>query len=808
MANKNVELLAPVGSMESLFAAVENGADAVYLGGKLFSARQYASNFDDEELKRAVDYAHLRNVKVYVTVNILIDDLEMEKTLDFIRYLYDINVDGLIVQDLGLAYLVKDIFPDFDLHGSTQMTINNLPGAIFLSNFGFKRVVLARETPLEEIKRIHDNADIQLEGFIHGALCVCYSGQCLMSSILGGRSGNRGKCAQPCRMAYSIIDYEKGEVLFDEWKNKYLISPKDLNTLEYIESIIDSGITSLKIEGRMKRPEYVATVVKNYRRALDFGIKSISESNKEDLLQIFNRGFTKGFTFNDFGRDFTSYDRPNNRGMAIGRIQKIDKRYIYIKLFKDLEKGDGIEIETVNGQRQGIVLDSSVNKDELLRIKKIDSPIEGSIVYRTSSSKLIEEAVESYKDYNIKYPIDMVINISIGKPATLAIDYNGNMIEVESDYIVEKAQKVVLTEEKVKIQLNKLNDTIYYTNNISVNLEENAFMPVSEINKLRRKSIEKLNEYRLNLWKRKPIDYQEFNNRVKKYFQFQKKKDKVEENRISISVLKKEQFDQLDLKKLDRIYIGFDEDLINSILSAKEKDKEVYILTDRILYSKDLDVLKDKIERVKDIIDGVSVSNLGTLQFIKDNFNLNIHGDFGLNAFNSFTVEALKQDGINSLTLSYELNMKQIKRIAEKDKVEYEAIGYGYIPLMVMKHCPMSLVKDCKGNSNCESCKFKCGYGLKDRKGVNFYMERRNNLTTLYNSVPLFMLEDLNKIYEQGVDIVRLDFTFEKDNILEIQNIFNDFAKGLISKDEVIKYYNRYRDKNPITKGHYFRGVI
>lgn len=807
MTIKKVELLAPVGSMESLFAAVQNGADAVYLGGKLFNARQYAANFDDEDLKRAVEYAHLRDVKVYVTVNILIDDSEMKDTLRFIKYLYDINVDGIIVQDLGLAYLIRNIFPNFDLHASTQMTINNLPGAIFLRNFGFKRVVLARETPLEEIRRIHNSTDIQLEGFIHGALCVCYSGQCLMSSILGGRSGNRGRCAQPCRMAYSLIDYEKGEIVFDEWKDKYLISPKDLNTLEYFDQIVDSGIYSLKIEGRMKRPEYVATIVKNYRQALDCGVSSLTEENREDVLQIFNRGFTKGLPLKDFGRNFISYDRPNNRGMAIGKVEKVDNKSIYIRLSKDLEKGDGIEIETAEGKYKGMVVDFSGNKGELLKIDRFDKVLIGSTVYRTSKRKLIEDAISSFEEENIKYPIDMEATISIGKPARLTIDFNDKRIEVESDYVVEKAQKVGLTEERVKEQLLKLNDTLYYVDKISIYLDENAFMPVKEINGLRRKGIEKLNEYRLSLSSREAISDEEFNIRLNKYFSLPKK-NKVHVNRVSVKVLRKEQFDQLDLNKLDRIYIGFDEDLRESILAAKDKGKEVYILTDRILYSKDLDLLKVKIEQVKDIIDGVSVSNLGTLQYIMDSFNIDIHGDLGLNVFNSFTVEALKQNGIKSITLSPELNTKQISKIVEKNQVEYEAIAYGYLPLMIMKHCPMALVKNCKDDLNCESCKFNSGYGLKDRKGINFYMERRHNLTTLYNSVPLFMLDTLDKIYKVGVDTIRLDFTFEKDNILEIQNMYYDFAKGLISKDEITQYCKEYRDKNPITKGHYFRGVI
>lgn len=807
MTSKDIELLAPVGSRDSLLAAVENGADAVYLGGKLFSARQYASNFDEEELKKAVEYAHLRDVKVYVTVNILIDDSEMEETLKFIKYLYDINVDGLIVQDLGLAYLVKSIFPSFDLHASTQMTINNLPGAIFLSKFGFTRVVLARETPLEEVKNIHNNADIQLEGFIHGALCVCYSGQCLMSSILGGRSGNRGKCAQPCRLAYSIIDYEKNERVFDEWKEKYLISTKDLNTLEYVESIIDSGITSLKIEGRMKRPEYVATVVKSYRQALNFGSKSLSEKNKEDVLQIFNRGFTKGLMFKDFGRNFISYKKPNNRGVPIGRVERVDKKYVYIELIEDLDKGDGIEIETSAGSSKGITLGFSGNKGQLLKLQKVDGAIVGSTVYRTSKRELMGKAIKSYEQENIKYPIDMNVTISIGKPAHLSIDFDGKAIEVESDYIVEKAIKSGLSEERVKEQLARLNDTLYYAKNISVNLEENSFMPIGEINGLRRKGIDKLNEYRLDLYNRKTISDKQFNIRLNKHLLLPKK-EKARRKKVSVSVLRKEQFEQLDLNKLDRLYIGFNEDLRSSILAAKKRGKEVYILTDRILYSWDLELLKDKIEEVRDIIDGVSVSNLGTLQFIKDNFNTKIHGDFGLNVFNSFIVEAFTQEGIESITLSPELNLKQIRQIAEKNKVEYEAIGYGYLPLMIMKHCPMSLVKNCKDDLNCENCKFSSGYGLRDRKGVNFYMERRNNLTSLYNSVPLFMLENLDKIYNSGVDTIRLDFTFEKEKIKDIQSIYYDFAKESISKDDAVQYFRKYRDESGITKGHYFRGVI
>ena len=801
MAIKKVELLAPVGSMESLYAAVQNGANAVYLGGKLFNARQYASNFDYEELREAVEYCHLRGVKVYVTVNILIDDSEMEKTLDYVKYLYEINVDAIIVQDLGLAYMVRKIFPHFEMHASTQMTISNLPGAIFLKNLGFKRVVLARETPLEEIRRIHENVDIELEAFIHGALCVSYSGQCLMSSILGARSGNRGKCAQPCRMPYSIIDYESGNTPFGDWDRKYLISPRDLNTLEYLYDLIDAGIVSLKIEGRMKRPEYVATVVKVYRKALDMG--RVSSEDREDVLQIFNRGFTRGITFGDFGRRFISYDRPDNRGILAGEVVKADKKSLYINLSMDLEKGDGIELRTSKGEYVGTILKNGGKKGQTIKIDRLNDVHTGSKVYRTSSIKLLEKARKSFEGENINYPIDMKVDIFIGSPARLQVMFDGITVEAYSDYIVEPAKNICLTEERVKEQLSKLNDTVYSLRNVDVYMEEGAFMPVSAINSLRRKAVEELNSLRTKL-DRPKIDDEEYRKNIKEYLKFPQNINS--QRNISISVNTKEQFDQIKLDELDRIYIGFDRDLRESILKAKEKNKEVYINTERILYEEDLNRLREKIDSVKDIIDGVSVSNIGTLQFVKDNFNLKIHGHIGLNAFNSFTVRALAEEGVESVTLSPELTLRQIAEIGRKSSISLEAIGYGYLPLMTMKHCPMSLVKNCRDDLNCETCPYSKGYGLKDRKGVNFYMERRNRLTTIYNSLPLMVIDSLDRIYAAGVDTIRVDFTFERETG-EIQYMYYSYGKGIISKKEVDILLEKYKDKG-ITKGHYFRGIL
>lgn len=351
MKNKT-ELLAPVGSMESLHAAIENGADAVYLGGTLFNARASATNFNNEELREAVNIAHLKGVKVYITCNILVDQSEMEEVLDYIKYLYEIDVDAIIVQDLGLLNLVRRLFPDLAVHASTQMTINNEYGVKHLEESGVTRVVLARETPIYEISRIKSSSNMELEGFVHGALCVSYSGQCLMSSLIGGRSGNRGTCAQPCRMAYSIVD-ENGKLVKD-WDKKYVLSPKDLNTIDYIPTMIEAGISSLKIEGRLKKPEYVATIVKSYRTSLDQGNGAISETDKKDIAQMFNRGFTKGVGLGDFGRSFISYEKPGNQGILLGTVNRVDKYKVYVDLKEDVNEGDIIEFELSNGELKGM----------------------------------------------------------------------------------------------------------------------------------------------------------------------------------------------------------------------------------------------------------------------------------------------------------------------------------------------------------------------------------------------------------------------------------------------------------------------
>lgn len=800
--SKNIELLAPVGSKESLYAAINNGANAVYLGGKLFNARQFASNFDYDDLREAVELAHFNGVKVYVTVNILIHNNEIDQILDYIKFLYDIDVDAIIVQDLGLANLVKKIFPHMDIHGSTQMTINNLYGAKLLEEIGFKRVVLARETPLEEIKLIKEFTSIEIEGFVHGALCVAYSGQCLMSSLIGGRSGNRGTCAQPCRMKYSLVDL-KGKPIRSLEKS-HLISTRDLNTLEHLDEIIDSGVTSLKIEGRMKRPEYVATIVKNYRKALDKGKESISNEDKKDISQIFNRQFTKGMGLGDFGDDFISRDRPDNRGTFLGKVTRVDNKYISFKLESDLKEGDGIEFLLADGSYRGEKSRLSGQRGSIIKVNKLGSVVRDSSVYKTSSIDLLNQADIDYKVD--KKPISMKIDIKLDKFPVLILKYKDLLIDVQGDYKVQETKNIALDKTTLEEQLSKLGNTKYYLDGIEINIEENTFLPLGVINKLRRLAIQELDKIVLNFNDRLAITDEEYKARKKDALELPHV-DSPNIRKTTVKISNKFQFEQLNLNKLDRIYLDFYEEIDGILEVLKDKSIEIYISIDKILYNKDFQRIDKVLNRIKDRIHGVSVSNLGTLKYVKDKFELKIHGDIGLNVLNSYTIDFFHSQGLDSMCLSSELNLKQIREINNRINGEFESIVYGYLPSMVMGTCPLAPVKGCKSDVDCKSCNLASGYGLKDRMDIVFPLERKNGYTILYNSLPVMVLDNLDQIYKSGVSLARMDFTLEDEDIQKIQGYFYDYANGHINDDTIKNIMIDFRSHTDITKGHYHRGI-
>ena len=541
---RDVELLAPVGSFEALKAAVQNGANAVYLGGKDFGARASANNFDRDELKEAVKYAHIRGVQVFVTTNTLRKENEIEDFLEYAKFLYDIDVDAIILQDIGMARLIKRELPDFELHASTQMVAHSLEDVKYLESVGFDRVVLAREVTVEEIKYICDNCKADIEVFVHGALCVCYSGQCLMSSMIGNRSGNRGRCAQPCRQRYELIDVYTGEVVNSN--GDYLLSPRDLNAIEEIDKVIDAGVHSLKIEGRMKRPEYVATVIDGYRKTIDEYLATnklnVSDETINDLYTIFNRKFTKGLLLGDVGKDMMNSQLPNNQGLYVGTVVDYNKKAkrLKIKLANTLKKGDGINLG--GGTIGRIIKNGNIEtigyKGETIELDFVGEARKGQIVFKTSDSELMDRVQATFtqdKEF-VKNIIDAKITIKLGqKPILTLKDRHSNEATIEGDKIVEEAMKVALSKEKVETQLRKLGNTPYELDLLEIELDDNVSLPISLLNQMRRDCIELLDKERVSIKNRK------YKNKIVKYKPVQYNRNKQQE--ISVKVKNLEQLE-------------------------------------------------------------------------------------------------------------------------------------------------------------------------------------------------------------------------------------------------------------------------
>ncbi len=526
------ELLVPVGGKEHMRAAVENGADAVYMGGKLFNARQNAQNFSDEELLEAIQYAHVRGVNVYITLNTLISDSEMPEVLRYAKSAYKAGADALIVQDIGLADLLRKEMPDMPLHFSTQGSIYNIEGVKVAAAMGFERVVLARELSKEEIKHIVENAPVEIEIFVHGAICVSYSGQCLMSSMIGGRSGNRGQCAQPCRMQYELLEIDKDNQEEKIIKEKnHLMSPKDMCLITHLDEVIDTGASCLKIEGRMKSPEYVAIVTRVYRKYLDQYAKSptqkieVDAEDMQDLLQVFNRGgFTAGYFEKKQKGMLITPKRGKHWGTYLGTVTKYypQKRYVQIKLENRLSMGDGIEI--VNESLPGNIVTALKSGDTRIETGLkgdtiLAGYIEGNVsigdeVYKISDKNLNQEARESYeKGFSKKIGLNASIWLEIGKQIVLEVEEeecekNNNIsaIRVESEYICEKAINIPIGEARVREQIEKTGGTPFMISNCAIHLEAGVTAPVSELNKLRRLALEQMEKERANRYPNRAND--------------------------------------------------------------------------------------------------------------------------------------------------------------------------------------------------------------------------------------------------------------------------------------------------------------
>lgn len=708
-----VELLAPAGDFSCLKAAIEAGCDAVYIGGKLFGARAFSSNFTDDEIIKAINYAHLFGVKVYVTTNTLIYDKEVERFLEYILFLHKNNVDAVIIQDLGMLDLVRQTFPNLEVHASTQMHIHNLDGASFMEKLGVKRVVLARETSISKIKEIKEKTNIDIEIFIHGALCVSYSGQCLMSSLIGNRSGNRGTCAGSCRQSYSIVDENNNIIL----NNKYPLSMKDLCSLENLKTLLDIGVTSLKIEGRMKSSSYVYTVVKLYRLAIDSYYKNnniyIDEKELYNLNKIFNREFTKGFLFDEENNKVINMKRPNHQGVEIGKVINYKNNVAMIKLNDEININDGLRIVgkkdigvNVNNFYINSKLVKTAKKGDIITIKVNDKVEKDDKVLLTLDSKLNEEINNIISSNQRKVLVKAKFIAKEDKQITFELTDFINKVVVISENKVTKALNKPITKEEIKEKLNKIKDTVYKYESLDIEIDDNIFIPLNIINDLKRKAFEELNNKRLY---KIPYKRCEYKRNVKSY---------PKEKLLNILILKDENIDSLK-KKYDYIY------------SSNNIDNTILLLP-RVI-----DKYKENYN--KDVL----VGDIG--YFNKHKVCIT---DTSFNVVNSYTVAFLHSLGAERVTLSYELTKKQIEILINAYEERYKAhpnlelVVEGYEEVMISK---FSLNKYFNNDK----------LYLKDRFNNLYKIKEKDNLMIIYNYKKR---KDFNlSYYDIGINSLRIN---------------------------------------------------
>lgn len=842
------ELLAPAGSWEALVAAVQNGADAVYLGGKLFNARHGASNFDNKEMARAVEYAHIRGVRIYVTVNILLANHELEEALSFLHFLHNTGVDAVILQDLGLAKLAKETLPELTLHASTQMTVHNTAGVKLMQQSGFDRIVLARELELGEIASIKRETGADLEAFIHGALCVCYSGQCLMSSLIGGRSGNRGKCAQPCRLQYQLVD-QRGRSLADPGQvGEYLLSPRDINTSAHIPQLIAAGINSFKIEGRMKRPEYVATVVRIYRNLIDRALADregfyVETKEARDLAQIFNRDFSPGYFLGNPGKDLMSYKRPNNRGVRLGRVKGYNAKHktVEILLEEPLQLGDGIEVWVSAGGRTGIEVSQM-----LVHGKPVEYAAAGTLVglaipgkirpgdrvFKTHDAMLMERARETFTSSKEtkKIPLHFFVRAKIDEPMYLRVtDDTGLSAEGYSEEVGQEAVKRPLTREFLQEQLDRLGNTPFALAELEVDLQGQVILPMREINELRRRVLAELEQKRARAHRRSGVAEHIFRERLRHSLEeLTSAAVKRTQPQLAVNVTDFTSLEAAVSYGANIVYFGGESYRSKGMIKPKELQAglefcrkngvDLVLNSPRILHDQELKSFLKLLEGVKELpLAGVLVGNLGLLKVIRDYTDKPVIGDFTLNVFNTATLHYLKEQGAKRAVLSPELTLRQIQELAAAAPLPLETIVHGSLPLMNTKYCPVGSVLG--GFSTGKRCSGPCQskiYGLKDRLGLIFPIEVDQYCRMhLFNAKDLCVIEDVPALLDAGISVLRIEAK-NKDHGYVAKTV-NHYHKAIIRyqrgirderKDKEAKEDLSELNASGITKGHYYRGVI
>ena len=744
------ELLAPAGSFEHLKAAVNAGADAIYMGGEKFGARAYAHNFSREDMIEALEFAHFHEKKLYLTVNTLMKERELFEELgDFLLPYYEHGLDGVIVQDLGAVRFIRNNFPGMEIHGSTQMTITDFHGAVAAKRMGLSRVVPARELSLSEIKRIKEETGLEVEVFVHGALCYCYSGQCLLSSLYGGRSGNRGRCAQPCRLTYQLENCE-GNTLEQREKGKYLLSPKDLCSLSMLPALMELPVDSLKIEGRMKNVEYVAGVTSIYRKYLDeiaanWKQREQFRPREEDihaLEELYCRGnFTQGYWKKHNGRDMMSTVSPKNTGRKIGKILSISKNKIKISLEDVLQPKDILVIPVSADRQEELVLtvpsksqEESKKRGQItLNAPRTQSLKAGMPVYRRKNTALSAHIEKNILNKMIKYPVTGDITLKVGEPLMLELFCRDECAFVEGA-IVEASEKRPVAKEDILRQMNKTGNVPFTLTDFEVNMEENCFLPMSVLKNIRQQAFALLEDM---LKKKDNRNNQAIYGLESECVNFSKKISKksnqdmpefaveaaqnISQPERIVTLYKKEQFVKYcDDSFFDGICLPYEfflsEELLELAKAAKNKSKKVYLSFPQIFRG------HDGYETMAEVVssflwDGIYVHNVNEAEFLcQKAYKGNVIAGASFYHWNSSSVEesAWLYPQFTVRELPTELSKREVEEMftalnKKEQKNSFELLVYGRIPVMKSAQC----LKKTTGHCN----KISEQLYLKDKKG-------------------------------------------------------------------------------------------
>ena len=732
---------------------------------------------------KAIDFCHLHGSKLYLTVNTLLKDAEIEELYDYLLPYYREGLDAVIVQDIGVLKYIREAFPGLDIHASTQMTLCGADGAKFLESLGASRIVTSRELSLEEIRAIHRETSIEIESFVHGALCYCYSGQCLTSSLIGGRSGNRGRCAQPCRLPYQA-----------EGREGFLLSPKDICTLEILPEILDAGVYSLKIEGRMKRAEYTAGVVRIYRKYLDIVLAhgrkeyQVSEYDKKELMALYNRGgFSTGYYEMRNGREMMSMKRANHFGTEAARVTAVRRGSLTVRALEPLHKGDMLENTVLSGDTaQGASLSLKLPESELRGIKP------GMILHRTRDEFLLAELNRKYIQTERKEKINGKLMISGGQPVILNVIMGKISISAKGE-VPQVSQNRPLSALAVKKQIEKTGNTPFVFEHLEIHLEDGLFLPLQCLNELRRRALDELERKLTGVWKR--------NNAGKKpHIKLPHNAERAA-HRLNASVETTAQLEALcKVPGISNIYIECT--ILETPLRTEQAEKwaglchaagkSCYYVLPRIFRS-DTKALYSGHESLKalELFDGVLFRNYEEFFFLqKYGYTKARIPDYNMYTYNRYAEEFWKERGIAQTTAPLELNDREL---AVRGCKNSEILVYGHLPMMVSAQCV---------RKNVDKCRKQSGFlYLKDRKGKRFPVKNSCSFcyNVIYNHVPLALFGNKKELDALAPASLRLSFTIEPPE--KAAGIAQAFA------EKFVEVRNIEYDFGDFTRGHFKRGV-